>query len=75
MIDENPSFFLSGLEICEIKYHLWVRNRDFQPSILQFKTQVSLLSSLPAKCSSSQLLLRSRNLILVCLYQSAIANY
>ena len=58
----------SNLETQEIKRHFWVRTQDFQTSILfpvfNSKVQVWLLSSLPAWCSFSWLLLRNLNSIL-----------
>ena len=58
----------SNLETQEIKHHFWVRTQDFQTSILfpvfNSKVQVWLLSSLPAWCSFSWLLLRNLNSIL-----------
>ena len=51
-VNQKWQFSDFGLESWETKYYFLVRNLDFQPGMsffsFQFKTQVWLLSSLPA---------------------------
>ena len=62
-VNQKWPFLGLGLETWEIKYHFWVRNQDFQNSIL-FPV---FNSKLQVWFSFSQLLLRNLKLILVLL--------